>query len=90
MSIEVELEFKPGSLQQVVAKLLSLPPGLRPSHHSLGEDEKWQLINDPKGFADSLEERSPGPFLTGRGCSYHFSLPIPKPIACRCELEVEG
>lgn len=87
--IETELEFHPGALKQIVGTLLSLPAELRPSHHSLGEDEKGQPINDPRAFADSLEERSPGPFLTGRHCTFYFSLAAPKPIICRGDLDVE-
>lgn len=87
--IEARLEFHPGILKQLVSKLLSLPPELRPSHHSLGEDEKGQLINDPMGFANSLKERSPGPYLTGDRCSYDISLAAPKPIICHGCLDVE-
>jgi hypothetical protein len=86
--IDVELEFHPGALKQVVHKLLSLPAELRPTHHSLGEDEKGQPIKDPQGFANSLEERSPGPFLTGRHCTFYFSLAAPRPIICRGNLDV--
>ena len=87
--IEARLEFQPGVLKRVVTKLLSLPAELRPSHHSLGEDEKGQLINDPQVFLNSLEERSPGPYLTGHHCSYDISLAAPNPIICHSSLDVE-
>lgn len=87
--IEARLEFQPGMLKQLVSKLLSLPAELRPSHHSLGEDEKGQLINDPMGFVNSFKEQSPGPYLTGDHCSYDISLAAPKPIICHACLDVE-
>jgi hypothetical protein len=87
--IEARVEFPPGMLAQLVSKLLSLPAELRPSHHSHGEDEKGQLIDDPKGFAKSLKECSPGPYLTGEHCSYDISLAAPKPIVCHGSLDVE-
>jgi hypothetical protein len=87
--IESIVEFQPGILTQLVSKLLSLPAELRPSHHSLGEDEKGQLIDDPREFANYLKERSPGPYLTGEHCSYDISLAAPKPIICHGCLDVE-
>lgn len=87
--IEARLEFRPGMLQQVVSKLLSLPAELRPSHHSLGEDEKGRPIHDGHVFASSLIERSPGPYLTGDNCSYDISLASPRPIICHGCLDVE-
>ncbi len=87
--IETRLDFKPGTLKEVVHKLLSLPVDLRPSHHSLGEDETGEVIGDPQGFANSLLERSPGPYLTGAHCSYDISLAAPKPTVCHGSLDVE-
>jgi hypothetical protein len=87
--IEARFEFQPGMLTQLVSKLLALPAELRPSHHSLGEDEKGQLIKDREGFVKSLIERSPGPYLTGDHCSYDISLAAPKPIICHASLDVE-
>ncbi len=87
--IEARLEFQPGMLTQLVSKLLSLPMELRPSHHSLGEDENGQVINDPAAFVASLKERSPGPYLTSAHCTYDISLAAPKPIVCHGSLDVE-
>ena len=88
--IEARLELHAGTLKQLGSKLLSLLAELRPSHHSLGEDEAGQLIGDPKGFVDSLTNRSPGPWLTGKFCSYDISLAGPKEIICFASLEVSS
>jgi len=87
--IEARLEFAPGSLKQVLRKLLSSPADLRPTHHSLGEDEKGELITDPEEFIELVKEQTPGPYLIGRRCSYDISVPVPKPIVCHGFLEVE-
>jgi hypothetical protein len=86
--IEVELEFRPGSLKDAVRTLLSLPDGLRPSHHSFGESERKYPIRSIE-FADSVSETSPGPYLTGEHCCYHFSVAAPRPTICRGEISVE-
>lgn len=86
--IETELVFHTGTFRQVARALLSLPKGLRPTHHSLGEDETGLPIDDPVAFASSVEEQPPGPFLTGPCCSFHFSLASPRPLICRGDLDV--
>lgn len=87
--IEARFEFRPGILKELVKKLLLLPVELRPTHHSLGEDEKGVLIVDPKSFVDLLPERIPGPILTGNRCSYDISFSTVKPIICHAYLDVE-
>ncbi|MFE0754622.1 hypothetical protein ACFW16_11750 [Inquilinus sp. NPDC058860] len=77
-------------LSKLVEKLLSLAPDLRPSFHSLGEDEKGQPIGDPKDFVNSLAEKSPAPYLTNDYCSYNISFAAPKPIICHGFLEVSA
>lgn len=87
--IEARLEFSPGKLKPLVSKLLSLPDQLRPSRYGLGEDEKGHPISDPTRFVDSLNERAPGPYLSGDYCSYEISLAAPKPIICHGCLDVD-
>lgn len=87
--IEIRLEFKPGMLKQLAEKLLSLPLELRPSHVSLAENEKAKAIGDKKGFIDSLNEGSLGPYLTGDHCAYQISLAAPKPIICEGTLDAQ-
>ena len=87
--IESILEFQPTALHSVVAALCALPEGLRPTHHSLGEDEAGKPILNTGKFLESLTGAKLGPFLRGPGVIYDIRLAGSKPILCNCFLEVD-
>lgn len=85
--IESRLDFKLGSIRQLVTALMSLPAELRPACHSLGEDEVGTPIVDAQGFANSLNDGSPGLFLRGHHSSFYIRTER-KRIVCQCYLDV--
>lgn len=85
----VEFQYRHDILRSIVAAFCSLPEGLRPTHHSLGEDEPGDEIRDAQKFIDSLDGAKLGPFLRGPGITYDIRFAGTKPIICNCFLEVE-
>ena len=72
--IYASLSFSSGltALEGLVAALYALPPPLRPTHHSIGEDD----VRQPTGEATALVrmlETGGSRFLWGRGVSYSVS-----------------
>lgn len=56
----------------LVAALCALPPALRPTHHSIGEDDVRQPIDEATALVRLLETGG-SRFLWGRQVSYHVS-----------------
>ncbi len=72
--VYASLSFGSGltALEGLVAALYALPPPLRPTHHSIGEDD----VRQPTGEATALVrmlETGGSRFLWGRGVSYSVS-----------------
>ena len=80
----------PAALRGAIAAARDLPRDLRPTHHSLGEHEVGQPIDDVEELFDSAWSTTPGPFLRGKSVAYDFSVPGNRPIWCRCDLDVEA
>jgi len=96
--IESTLEFQSADLRSIVAMFCALPEGLRPTHHSLGEDEAGEPILDTEKFLDSLLGAGLGPFLKGPRVTYDIGFfdglvgserVKSNSIICNCFLEVE-
>lgn len=86
----LEFQYQPAALRSIVAMFCTLPEGLRPTHHSLGEDEVGEPILDTEKFLDSLAGAKLEPFLRGANVMYDLSLARKnKSIICNCFLEVE-
>ena len=68
--IESTLNFQSSDLRSIVASVCALPEGLRPTHHSLGENEAGEPILDVETFLDSLHGAGVGPFLKGARVTY--------------------
>lgn len=87
--IWAEFKFDSGVIRQILRQFFSLPDTLRPTHHSLGEDERGQYIADPTAFIEAVnDDQRPGPYLTNRHCSYSIDL-SEQNITCLCEIDVE-
>lgn len=96
--IESTLEFQSTDLRSIVATFCTLPEKLRPTRHSLGEDEVGEPILDTEKFLDSLVGTGLDPFLSGACVKYDIgyfdgfvgSEQIrSNSITCNCFLEVE-
>lgn len=96
--IEAALEFQSADLRSIVAVFCTLPEELRPTHHSLGEDEVGEPILDTEKFLDSLLGAGLGPFLKGARVTYDIGFfdglvgserVKSNSIICNCLLEVE-
>jgi hypothetical protein len=88
LNISSTLEFDSSKLKEVVARLLTLPTELRPTHHSLGEDEVKEPIADHDEFLNALSNQELGPHLTGPNVTYVISCVPNKPLICRSYFEV--
>lgn len=88
--IDSTLEFPPQALRTVLAAFLALPDGLRPTHHSVGEDDIGEPIHDRARQFETLAKRTSGFFLKGSRVTYDIILAGTKPIICNCFLEVEA
>lgn len=75
----LEFQYQPSVLRSIVAMFCALPEGLRPTHHSLGEDEVGEPILDVEIFLDSLAGAKLGPFLRGANVMYDVRLAGNKP-----------
>ncbi|MDE2154878.1 MAG: hypothetical protein KGJ32_03140 [Xanthomonadaceae bacterium] len=85
----LEFQFRPSALRSLVEMFCTLPERLRPTHHSLGEDEPGKPIQDNGKFLDSLNGAKLGPFLRGPDVMYDIGLAGTRPIICNCFLDVE-
>lgn len=89
--IEAKLIFEQIAVRSIVAALLSLPEGLRPNRHIVGEGEPGEVIQDVDEFLNSLEKpREPqGFFLKGAKVLYDINPAVGNhPFTCNCWLKV--
>lgn len=87
--IDSTLQFSPQALRSVVAAFLSLPEQIRPTHHSLGEDEVGEPIHDRASQLEKFAKKTSSFSLTGSRVAYDIGLAGTKPIICNCFLDVE-
>jgi hypothetical protein len=83
------LEFCREALHSVLASFFALPDEIRPTHHSLGENEIGEPILDYLAQIDALSRRKSGFFLKGHRVLYDISLAGDKHIICNCFLDVD-
>lgn len=96
--IQSTLEFHSADLRSIVAAFCTLPEGLRPTHHSFGENEVGKEILDAETFLASLSKAGLGPVLKGSSVTYDIGFfdgfvgserIKSRSIICNCFLEVD-
>jgi hypothetical protein len=86
--IKAGLEFQFLARPRVLERLLSLPPELRPTHQSVGEDEVGMAIDDRNKLIQSLERNESGIYLKNSNVLYDIRRSKNESLICNGYFEL--
>lgn len=80
--VDSRLTFPADSIVQVIDAFLSLPEGLRPTHHRVGEDERRKAIGDGRSFRERKAGGGIGFMMYAPHASYDVTPIAGLPVVC--------